>query len=307
MSAALSALHTNQIVKKTVTRSLSLTQKPVATGKGEDLSHPETPFDGVERDEDMQIVENLVIGPIEHKAPFDDPNFKNFEPYSRINLSYVPYPSNVCLCHLTTLPCLSSRLLPHDDLQEYMRGRYYLSPSLLYSVVRLSPNKQSYDVPIVGDWVTIAVIAERGQIQVSGGGGRNSTKKKEPSSGGHDDGTDDETPKTDETKKPEQRKKNSGKKYLSLRLVDFGHRSRRSSASSKEIIRGDALLNMLLFEADSFSTAGGDGRSERVYRGGSGGAFEACAKFREGTVIAIMNPKILKPFQVCFVSPLCSF
>ena len=59
----------------------------------------------------------------------------------------------------------SSRTTPHDDLQDYLRGRYYLSPSKLYSVIRLSPNKQGYDVPVEGDWVTIAVVAERGPMR----------------------------------------------------------------------------------------------------------------------------------------------
>ena len=52
-------------------------------------------------------------------------------------------------------------MIPHDDFQDYLRGRYYLSPSKLYSVVRLLPNKQGYDVPVCGDWLTIAVVAER--------------------------------------------------------------------------------------------------------------------------------------------------
>ena len=88
----------------------------------------------------------------------------------------------------------------------------------------------------------------------------------------------------------------------SLRLVDFGHRGSHSQGS-KAVIKGDAVLNMIFFEADSFSTIrNSDGLADRVYRGGSGGAFESCARYREGTVIAVMNAKILKPFQVIFIS-----
>jgi hypothetical protein len=39
-------------------------------------------------------------------------------------------------------------------MQEYLRARYYLSPSRLYSAVRLLPDKHGYDVPVAGDWVT---------------------------------------------------------------------------------------------------------------------------------------------------------
>ncbi len=46
-----------------------------------------------------------------------------------------------------------------------MTARYYLSPSRLYSMVHLRADKQGYDVPLFGDWVTIAVIAERGPVK----------------------------------------------------------------------------------------------------------------------------------------------
>lgn len=193
-------------------------------------------------------------------------------------------------------------------MQEYLRGRYYISPSRLYSVARLTQNRQAYEVPVAGDWVTIAVIAERGQISVS----RVSAKAEadedisdteDGSLEALDSKTGQQESKSDtKTKKAKvaPKRKPSGRKYLTLKLVDFGHRSADSQAS-KAVIKGDALLNMILFEADSYSTLkDSTGLSDRVYRGGSGGAFEACAKLREGTVIAVMNAKILKPFQVCF-------
>ncbi|KAM6490642.1 hypothetical protein JOM56_013985 [Amanita muscaria] len=49
-----------------------------------------------------------------------------------------------------------------------MRGGFYLSLSQLYSCLRLSADKQSYDVPIPGDWATIAVLAEIGGVRDSG-------------------------------------------------------------------------------------------------------------------------------------------
>jgi minichromosome maintenance protein 10 len=72
--------------------------------------------------------------------------------------------------------------------------------------------------------------------------------------------------------------------------------------------RGDAVLSLLLFESDSCDTVSrGDGLlPEKIYRGGGRGAFEAMAKLREGTVIALLNPRVLKPIQVNVVGALLS-
>ncbi|KIJ47326.1 hypothetical protein M422DRAFT_45867 [Sphaerobolus stellatus SS14] len=217
-----------------------------------------------ERDNRLALVERLEPGPLEHKPPVDDPEFQLLEPYSGIRLT--------------------SRRLSHDLLQEHFTGRYYLSPSLLYSVIRPLPSNQGYDVPVAGDWITIAVIAKRGEIMFT----NNTTVKDEDFSVGKDKG------KGKEKEKPEERKK----RYMSLKLVDFGTRG----TGPKSKIRGDALLSMLLFEADSCSYAddgstGSKGERLNIYKGGSGGAFEACMKLHEGAVIAILNPKIMKPFK----------
>ena len=95
-------------------------------------------------------------------------------------------------------------------------------------------------------------------------------------------------------------KQGGGKKYVNMRLIDFGCRSRGSSADGgKAKIRGDAFLSLLLFESDTCDVVTKeDGTKEKVYRGGSKGAFERISKLKEGAVIALLNPKILKPFQV---------
>lgn len=94
----------------------------------------------------------------------------------------------------------------------------------------------------------------------------------------------------------------TGKKYVNLKLIDFGSRSRSSSSATggKAIIRGDAFLSLLLFESDSFDLVSGDGDSQvrKIYKGGSRGAFESMSKLKEGDVIAFLNPRILKPYQV---------
>ncbi|KAF7977888.1 hypothetical protein HWV62_2434 [Athelia sp. TMB] len=255
--------------------------------------------DALKRDDQLALIEDLEPGPYDHKPPIDDPFFKTLEPNSGIRLS--------------------SRSVPHDDIQEYLTARYYLSPSRLYSVIRLQPNKQGYDVPVEGDWVTIAVVAERGPIKYSRapvtigpedegaqegdgsnelvGDGRGRFQFADPKSNGKGKGKD---------KAKDAPYKKSGKKYLTIKLVDFGSRARSASSATggKAVIRGDAFLSLLLFEADACDVIHtDDGKKRRVYRGGSRGAFEDLAKLGEGDVVALLNPKILKPFQRAADSP----
>ena len=217
----------------------------------------------------------------------------------------------------------SSRTTPHDDLQDYLRGRYYLSPSKLYSVIRLLPNKQGYDVPVEGDWVTIAVVAERGPMRYTKapvGVGRDDAehlsekeaKLEEIVPDPDHDAKAKSSPYTydlkhwkGKTKQDQQPTKQGGKKYINLKLIDFGCRSGSSHTGGKSVIRGDAFLSLLLFEADKVEEiVGEDGKKKKkFYRGGSKGAFEHMSKLKEGAVVALLNPRILKPFQVCTHTP----
>lgn len=183
-------------------------------------------------------------------------------------------------------------------MQEFLRGRYYISPSLLYSVARITPNRQGYEIPVDGDWITIAVIAERGTISVSRGAKAESESDNEPTNAEPSKLKNDAQKKGSSSKKKQEPPKRIGKKYLTLKLVDFGRRS-TDAQTGKVAIGGDALVNLILFESDGYTTLKTDeGANERVYRGGSGGAFENSAMLRAGAVIAVMNAKILKPFQV---------
>jgi minichromosome maintenance protein 10 len=85
-----------------------------------------------------------------------------------------------------------------------------------------------------------------------------------------------------------------------MTLIDFGA---SGGGGKKGTVRGDAVLSLLLFEADSYDTMSrGDGLlPEKIYKGGSRGAFETMAKLREGTVIALLNPRVLKPLQVSVI------
>ncbi|KAG9098920.1 hypothetical protein FRC07_010574, partial [Ceratobasidium sp. 392] len=272
MAAAASAFQANRASR------VQPNKEPVARSTSFAQPAPKEPA-APTRNEDLTIKEELPLGPIDHPAPFDDPRWDRMEPYSGIHLS--------------------SRKLLFDDFQEFMYGRVYLSPSRLYSVVRLSPDRAAYDVPVEGDWVTIAVVAERGQVQISKRGGKR--KGDQDKAKGKQGGTDGDAGKPADDDDEDDRPTPKDKKYMRLLLVDFGHRASEGKPAPKEQYKGDALLNMLLFEADSVKTIDGeDGRGKGknvVYKGGSGGAFEKCSKLREGAVLAILNPRILKPFQ----------
>lgn len=185
--------------------------------------------------------------------------------------------------------------MPYEDLQDHLRGRYYLPPSRLYSAIRLLPDKQGYDVPVPGDWITIAVVAERGPVKFT----------RAPVAVGIEEEGDGNTHPEDlkgkKGKGKDESTKSSGKKYINFKLIDFGSRSSSSATGGKAVIRGDAFLSLLLFESDRFDLVTEEGRTKpkKIYKGGSRGAYESLTKVKEGDIIALLNPKILKPFQVC--------
>lgn len=136
--------------------------------------------------------------------------------------------------------------------------------------------------------MTIAVVAERGQIK----------RSRAPITISNDDIGDKKGAKD------AQANPGGGKKYVNIKLIDFGARS-SSSSTTGATIRGDAFLSLLLFEADSFSTieptsefsSSKKTRKEKIYRGGSKGAFESLSKLKEGDVLVILNPTVLKPYN----------
>ena len=205
-----------------------------------------------------------------------------------------------------------------------MTGRYYISPSRLYSVLRAQPGGaagakgQVYDVPVVGDWVTIAVVAERSPVRVSrapvavGPGEARDADDPDPTPTLSVPPAATRNPKSAGRKGPEPPPRVGGRKYVNLTLIDFG--TGGGGGGKKGTVRGDAVLSLLLFESDSYDTVSrGEGLlPEKIYKGGSRGAFETMAKLREGSVIALLNPRVLKPLQVSVIfaynySQLCFF
>jgi minichromosome maintenance protein 10 len=169
--------------------------------------------------------------------------------------------------------------------------------SKLYSVMTLSSDRPSYNVPVEGDWVTIAIIAECREIKYT-----------KPPVALYDD--DEDTKGNAKIKgkgKAESAQdiedledlRSCGKKFVSFNLlVDFGARSKSSTTGSKNIICGDALLSLLLFEVEGFGlvTYPDKKRQEKVYKSDSGGTFEALSKIKEWDVIVSLNSKILNCF-----------
>ena len=164
-------------------------------------------------------------------------------------------------------------------------------------------------MPVEGDWVTIAVVVERGDVKFASGAGNSTSNKREAEEGEGNPGNDKSRGnkrKKDADDEDDNTGRRGAKKYVHLKLVDLGLRSRTlgsSSTSARGSLRGDAQLSLLLFEADYYDKLvdrnGEKEKVRKIWRGGSGGAFEECFPgLREGTVIALLNPKVLKPFTV---------
>lgn len=179
-----------------------------------------------------------------------------------------------------------------------MTSRYYLSPSRLYSVIRLSKDRQHYDVPLDSDWVTIAIVCGKSELKsINTGTGR--TPQKDDS----DEEEPDQKPKLLKNGKKAKAEPGEGvqdvkkktRKFVTLRLCSLPSKASRKGTS----VGGDTMLNLLLFEADSETKSVTKGVVTHHYRGGSGGAYEKWWKLDVGSVIGIIGPKVLKPWGVC--------
>ncbi|KAE8260680.1 hypothetical protein A4X13_0g204 [Tilletia indica] len=261
------------------------------------------------RDENMTIIiEDMPLGPQEFPHPPGDPSFNFLEPYSGIRLR--------------------SRTLPFDRFQQIMEYCRYVSPSTLYAMVQQyhDPNRQSgpnfrtdgkYTLPIEGDWVVIGVLAEKSQIRITKGGkGRQDSddeQDRDPAREGLE--LDEEGNQIQKNKKnPDAhlRPHTEPRKYMAWKLVDFGNTSSAPGGDTRTrgTDSGDCVLSLQLFAADEELTPDKEDESRNhvreevrnafrstpstFYRGGSRGAFEKYYKEREGTVVAIVSPRIMR-------------
>ncbi|TIA90926.1 hypothetical protein E3P99_01285 [Wallemia hederae] len=160
---------------------------------------------------------------------------------------------------------LSERYMSHSNLSAALTASYVIPPSALYSVAKVSTDGTGYHVPVHDDWVVIGVVG--------------------PGSGAKETKPTQQLTAEDEVRNQNkfQNKKNV-KKFCTFSIIDMNHSQ-----------SGNAHLRLILFSADQAERDDDDG--EMLYRGGSGGAFEKFWKMRQGSVVALLNPNILKPHQ----------
>jgi len=260
------------------------------------------------RDDDLAvIIDEIAVGPQQFSPPPGDLRFETLEPYSGIRLR--------------------NRTLPYGHVQRIMEGRRFVSVSMLYALVQQwhSPayNKTdwrtdgAYTLPFDSDWVIIGVLAEKSSIRTTKGGkGNNKGSDDENDSDPARTGLQaDRKPKfskdkaTDDSNMPSR---NPSRKYLAWKLVDYGNMASAPGGDGRTrgTDSGDCVLSLQLFAADEEPEAPRPDESKnhvreevragmpsaptRVYRGGSRGAFEKFWKEREGTVVAIVNPRIMR-------------
>ncbi|GAC72486.1 hypothetical protein PANT_7d00121 [Moesziomyces antarcticus T-34] len=108
-----------------------------------------------------------------------------------------------------------------------------------------------------------------------------------------------------EGRREQLRLANRPRKFVVLKLVDLGV-DRAQADGSGSAGRGDNYLSLVAYEADQVDTTNANGARSEVaevlartkWVNGSRGAFELLYQQAEGTVVAIMNPKVLRPFAV---------
>lgn len=154
---------------------------------------------------------------------------------------------------------LRRRYVPYAQVHTYMHARYALTPSTLYSLIR-EDRKNAAAPPIDGDY-EVPVLGDWVLFAVMG---EKSALKYTNAS--H---TDDahRTPRN----------------YFACKLLDLGI----SHTDTYGQLPGHCVMNMLAFEAHEHNAS-------KTYRGGSGGAFEKLWKERDGVLLAILNPRIMR-------------
>ncbi|WAR63141.1 hypothetical protein PtB15_18B223 [Puccinia triticina] len=252
------------------------------------------------RGSDLTVNVNIPLGPIKFQPSTLDPDFLQIEPNSETRLK--------------------KRLLSHQTLQDYLSDRYVVRINELYAIIRKVElgrfqGGTEWKVPLVGDWVLFGVIGQKSDFKTTNPyiasqfnrmgstkpenehQSEQGTSKAKGAAAEEDeeevvDELNDELQRDDQCKKkgnqdtaPEEPAKPKPKKFVTFKLIDL--------SSSKISSSGSGVINMILFEADT-EIPNGQEPNMKTYRGGSGGAYEKFWKEQPGTLIGIMNPKVLK-------------
>lgn len=223
------------------------------------------------------------------------------------------------------------RILPHEEVDDLLVGRYHLTPSQIYSLARVD-SRQRIDLDpeqVDADFVVIGVLAWKDEIRFlnsnamgsargSGAGGPagKGKGKRDKDDDSDSDGDEEEGPEALKSKKPQGGRTRSAagggqssqsqqqdplfrapnrrqrrQQYVRFSLVDLSTTSASSSATGQ--------LSLMLVQADAEDKAvDEDGNEVSVYKGQSGGAYEKFWKESAGAVVAIINPSFLPYHKV---------
>ncbi|EGG03896.1 uncharacterized protein MELLADRAFT_89687 [Melampsora larici-populina 98AG31] len=245
------------------------------------------------READLTVRAEIPIGPVEFKPPIGDPIFSTLEPNSNVRLR--------------------QRNLSHEDLQDHLYGRHIVRINELYNIIRKLDDSKSkggteWDIPLIGDWVLFAVIGEKGDLKLTNPQNSQLPPSESKSLGSKQkgkaarvpEGEDDELSECLRRDEDVQQATNDAefssgrirqrRHYINFKLIDMSSKSISQS--------GSGMINMILFEAEDVSSTdtidiNGNPTIHKVYRGGSGGAYEKFWKEQPGTLIAILNPKVI--------------
>jgi len=277
----------NQNLIQEIKRSTSFSSRP---------ARPIQPPEEL-RASDLTVKVEIPLGPIDFEPSTLDPEFSEIEPNSHTRLK--------------------KRLLSHHILQDYLSDRYIVRINELYAIIRKAEVSRfqggtEWKVPLVGDWVLFGVIGQKSDFKTTNPyiasqfnrviqqknnadqPQRDDTSKPK-NAGEEEEGVkddlndqlerDDQSPKKGQPNATLEEPKAKQRKFVTFKLIDM--------SSNKISSSGSGVINMILFEADCEVPSGEDA-IQKTYRGGSGGAYEKFWKEQPGTLIAILNPKVLK-------------
>ncbi|CAO1632217.1 unnamed protein product [Sympodiomycopsis kandeliae] len=251
------------------------------------------------RDERLRLMEQLDLKP----GPWDlgPGKFEDMEPYSG--------------------QALRLRSLPFADFQEIMYGRYFISPSLLYSIKQGTRTGKGTDgdfrIPVDGDWILITTIVQSGRSWA--------TKEKQfnPDTSSDDDSEEEvvqdqygrsmtmpKEKKSSHSSKKHKKDDNSDRTELRERLGPDGEILLDEQDTLKTL---EGASGQYYDMADLSERDDGDGikghhqvtlslvsshwdKSRSKWVGGSRGAYEKLrSKIYAGAVVAFINPRVVVP------------
>ena len=171
---------------------------------------------------------------------------------------------------------LRSRRIAHAELEAYLDARYVVTPSLFYSLVHRTGSTAEYvapahgamdgdlEMPLYGDWVLFAVMGEKSTLRYTAAPADD--RPDAPAEGTAFERANPVRP---------------ARKFFGCKLLDLN----TDVVQKHRQLPGDCVLHMLLFDDTPSQRAGPVEAS----------AFAKLWKERDGALLAILNPRILKP------------